>query len=98
MNGSVYAVLINSADRPVPNDRVEGVLNGAKNWLRYSRDIYFVRTELDASAWYRRVRAVLHPDDLVMVIEANENNRMGWVTQLAREWFENASVALPFGE
>ena len=95
---NIFAILINTDVRNTPVERIEGVLNGAKNWLRFAPNVYFVLTELDHDAWYRRVRAVLNPVDSIMVVNTIETERAGWMSELAVNWFTTPTIAFPFGE
>lgn len=95
---NTLVVTLNCAIRPVPTAQIEQILNGAKDWLRFSVDSYFIKTELGNEEWYRRIRAVLHPEDLVLVVDTVEGMRTGWVSQMAVAWFNNPIPALPFGQ
>ena len=87
MDDKVYVVVINCGDRIAPNSNIERAINSARDWLRFSQNVYFIRSGFLADYWYDVIKPLLHVEDQLLVIEANEQNRKGWVFPLALEWF-----------
>ena len=88
MAGSFYVVSLNCAARPVPNDAIERMLS-SYDWLRFSGDTYYVysATPTQPMNIYALVKAVLHAEDQVVVVEIKAEARYGWTSQVAIDWF-----------
>lgn len=88
-----YAVLINfhGSGRPL-SDEIERVLSATvPDWLRFAPGQYLVATALPAETIYSTIRPLLHANDLILVIEVNIQNRIGWGQQIAVDWIVNHS-------
>jgi hypothetical protein len=91
MAGKFFVVTLNCAARPVPNDAIERML-GSYDWLRFSADTYYVysQTVTNPMNVYALVKSVIHADDQVVVVEIQPQQRYGWTSQVAIEWFNKA--------
>ena len=58
------------------------------DWLRFSGTGYLVHTQLTAESLYHIVKPLLHPNDFVLVCEANLPNRQGWASKVAIDWIK----------
>lgn len=88
MFGRYFVVTLNCGPRNPPNEAIEGALAPPFDWLRFSRDCYFVYAfGSSASAIYNLLRPLLHSEDLILVSEVDAAQRYGWVSQLAVNWF-----------
>lgn len=74
----IYAILLNTKNRPVPFEAIKKILDSAKDWCRYDLRIWLVATNLSANQWYERVRPVLDPTDDVLVVAVDIEDRQGW--------------------
>ena len=81
-----YAVLVNCGARMVPDAAIRAVLDGAKDWCRFGPSIWFISTNLDAGTWFSRVRAVIHPEDNIIVCGADMIDMQGWASNPVIEW------------
>jgi len=95
---TTFFVTVNCDSRPIPNQQIESVLYGAKDWLRWSPDTYLIRTNLDAEEWFQRVRKVLDPKDNIFVVAVDLTQKAGWMTNLAINWVVRDEAALPGGQ
>jgi hypothetical protein len=91
MTDKFYLLTVNTEGRPVPNDAIERVLAPAKDWLRFSANVYFFRSGLEAEYWFNLIRPGLHADDQLLVNEIMTENRQGWLKPLPLEWFTTRS-------
>lgn len=90
MQGKYFSVTLNCGPRNPPNDAIERALAQPYDWLRFSRDVYYVYAPPalpTAEGLYYQLKPLLHPDDLVLVTELNGAQRYGWVSSVAAEWF-----------
>lgn len=82
-----FTIMLNCAARPVPNDKIQGVLDRASlDWLRYSPNQYLLKFDGEAINIYSAIKPVLHSEDNLLVMEVNIANRWGWASKLATDW------------
>lgn len=90
MPGNYFVVTLNCGARNAPNDAIEAALAPPYDWLRFSRDSYYVYAPIGAFSLtiYSLLKPLLHADDLILVTQINGQERHGWVSVLAKEWFD----------
>jgi hypothetical protein len=94
---TTYVITLNCGEREVPRLAMETLLYGARDWLRWSGDTYFIRTNLSADEWLKRIRGVLAPGDDVFIAAIDMNNRVGWMKDLPLKWLTRDEVGIPSG-
>ena len=71
-------------------DKVEAKLDKAKDWLRYAPGSWLIYTNQSAETWYSRISQVVgSKDPLVLVCEANLDERAGKLSPEAWKWMKN---------
>lgn len=86
-----YALLLNTAPRPIPTEAIEAQLNKEINWLRLASTQYIVRSSLQtAKELFDKLRPLTDEKDNILVIELQKNNRHGWVSTIAADWMRNS--------
>lgn len=72
--------------RSAPTQRIQEVLNKARDWVRYAPNCYILYTTADVQTWYGRLRDVIHERDHILVVELNIENRQGWLPKSIWDW------------
>jgi hypothetical protein len=75
-----------TAKRSIPSDQIQGVLNWAKDWVRYAPNCYILYTHTDVDIWFDRLQKILNENDTIFIVEINIENRQGWVPKSVWEW------------
>ena len=71
-------------------EAVEEKLNRAKDWLRYAPGSWLIYTNQSAKTWYDRISEVLASKyPIVLVCEANLDDRAGRLSPDAWKWMKN---------
>ncbi len=87
MSGKYFVVTLNCGSREPPNAAIEGALAQPYDWLRFSRDCYFVYGYGSPQNLFNLLRPLLHAEDLILVTETDAAQRHGWVSEVAVGWF-----------
>jgi hypothetical protein len=73
---------------PPDHDAIQKVLDKALDWVRYSDNCYIVWTSTEGSTWYRRFKRLLKPDEHVLIVGIDINDRYGWLPTWIWDWID----------
>ena len=82
-----YTVMLNTG-APPPVAALKVVFGEAKSWAKFHANAWVIATDLTADDWYQRIRAVLPPDDHVLVLRADRGDYKGWVASVMADWMQ----------
>ena len=57
-------------------------------WMRYSPSNWIVWTERSAAEWYSIVSPHIAPNEQVLIVGVDMNERHGWLTQTLWDWID----------
>ncbi len=84
-----FHISFNFEGRKPPRDEIESVLNKSLDWVRYAPNCYLIYTKtINPETWYKRLRAVVNKDDSIFIVEANIDNRQGWLPTYVWNWID----------
>jgi hypothetical protein len=66
---------------------VKTTLDAAKDWAKYAPNCWIIWTEQTPEYWYGKLKPLLHPEDLIFIVEINVPTRAGWIQKTIVEWF-----------
>ncbi len=73
---------------PTKVSELEPIFNVAVDWLRYAPNCWIVWTTSDAGKWFSRLKPKLGPDDTMLIIRVDPNERNGWLPKWIWEWLQ----------
>jgi len=90
-DGCMARTLILTISGPeIAFDEVEAKLDKAKDWLRYAPGSWLIHTNRSADIWYSRISDVVAAKGtLVLICEANLDERAGRLSPAAWKWMKN---------
>jgi hypothetical protein len=66
---------------------IDGVLNQHGDWIRFNGWTWYIYTLSDANRIVESIRAVLLPEDSILVAQIAEAPVGGWAPQWVWDWF-----------
>jgi hypothetical protein len=84
----------NFEGRDSPYAPLQEQLNNALDWVRYAPNCYILYTTTDAQTWYSRLKAIVHADDSILIVEINLTNRQGWLPKYVWDWINKDRSSL----
>ncbi len=71
-------------------DRIEEVLNRAKDWYRYANNCWIIYTTRSADTWYKRISEIpgMKNHTSFFIAELNLGNRAGWLSSRVWKWLD----------
>lgn len=68
---------------------LEPIFNGSDDdWIRYSATSWIVWTQRSANDWYLVVQPHIGPQEQVLVVGLDMNERSGWLTKSIWDWID----------
>lgn len=67
----------------------ESIKQCGTTWWHYLDSIWLVRTELNPSQCYDRIRPNIDENDSMFIVEITGQQRQGWLPKDAWEWIKN---------
>lgn len=64
------------------------VLKTAPTWWHYLESTWILRTDESVQAWSDKIRQVMDPNDLLLVVDVTNKTRQGWLNPKAWEWLK----------
>lgn len=85
-----YVVIFNFKTRSsIPIAKIKGVLEGLKDWLRFSPEAWIVYTALSPAELRARLKgAVAEEDPSILVIKADLSEWAAYATTVPRDWLK----------
>lgn len=59
------------------------------DWMRYAGTNWVVWTERPASEWYALVRSYIAPNEQVLIVGLNMEDRSGWLPSWMWDWMDS---------
>ncbi|MHA2219416.1 MAG: hypothetical protein ACXACY_26190 [Candidatus Hodarchaeales archaeon] len=60
----------------------------ALDWIHYAPGCWIVRTTSSAEKWYQRIKPVVGPKNLFLIVKIDLEERYGWMPKWVWEWIK----------
>ena len=74
-------------ESPERLEEVEQVLNGARDWFRYTPNCWLIYTSMEPTTWHERLRKInWMPSQSYLICAVDLKRKSGWLPPTAWEW------------
>jgi hypothetical protein len=83
----LHVTLLFSGPRP-PENMLVAAFSLADDWLKYANDCWIIWTARPASDWFYIFKNILGPNDMMLIVGLDMQERNGWMPQWIWEWID----------